>query len=443
VDASDDAAALRAVLASPPPSRSGAVMQPRDVLRAQHAAGKEHLTLLMRACKAGRLACVRALLSGELGADVNAVAERSRYTALSLAVYAHGGNGALVDCLLDAGADPTHMNRYGESVIRVAEMRGHAALAARLRQRAEEVGGAQGGPAGRGRLPAAPSPPVLRALGPSALPVTFRPVSPSDQAALVALYCDGQQLYKRGPLAPAHEAWLATVLATDFRDAAGHYGSIPRAQLWVATLPLAAVAAAFDGALAPTAAATTAPAAPTAAGGAASGGSGIPRKAAPGGVPRKGSGASSAPAAAATRAPPELEGFVDASNTCVVVGCVAVIPTLLPSSAADAATATQWSSEAVALQTADPHTSRVAELQRMCVHSRLRRCGLATALLQHAEVWAAASGYTHVVLSTLASMAPAVALYPARGYAPSGPAGGAPMDYHGCAIRVVTFERRL
>ena len=68
---------------------------------------------------------------------------------------------------------------------------------------------------------------------------------------------------------------------------------------------------------------------------------------------------------------------------------------------------------------------------------------LATALLQHAEAWAAASGYTRVVLSTLASMAPAVALYPARGYAPSGPAGGAPMDYHGCAIRVVTFERRL
>jgi len=163
-------------------------------------------------------------------------------------------------------------------------------------------------------------------------------------------------------------------------------------------------------------------------------------------VPRKGgSGAVSASASVA----PELAAYVDATGGCLLVGCVAVIPALLPAASSSGSgsgggnASPEWSSEAAALQTRDARTSRACELQRMCVHSRLRRCGLATALLRHAEAWAAASGYARVVLSTLASMAPAVALYPARGYAPTGPPGGTPTDYHGCAIRVVTFERSL
>jgi hypothetical protein len=91
---------------------------------------KRHLNPLMRAAKTGRLALVTALVD-EHGADVNAVADRSLYTALIVAAYE--GHEAVVRFLLSRGADVRSVNKFGESAEAVAVSRRHASLAALLR----------------------------------------------------------------------------------------------------------------------------------------------------------------------------------------------------------------------------------------------------------------------------------------------------------------------
>lgn len=439
IDTGDDAGRLRAVIARAPQqdgvasssaaataSASSAVS---DVINAQDASSKDHMTLLMRAAKRGRLQCARALL-GEHRADVNAVAERSGYTALALAVYSHGGNTALIDALLSAGADPTILNKYGESAIRIAQSLDNDALAERLRQHARASGMGDSAP---GALTHASSPPVTHALGPAQLAVTFRLVAAGDQAAVVALYRECQQGYMADPAhAAAHQAWLTGVLTTDLKDVAGHYASVPRAHFWVATVPLASSVIALS--LPPVAA----PAPVAAAGGSSNGG--IPKKGALPSIPKK-----SAPAAAPA-IHPGLAPYVDGSGSVVVIGCVAVVPAM----SKDATSAGNGGGEdsdggydTDAALTSDPRTTRTCELQRMCVHPRLRRAGLASALLRHSEEWASASGYRTVRLSTLASMGPAMGLYRARGYAQTGPEGGEPVAYHGSVINLVSFEKGI
>jgi GNAT superfamily N-acetyltransferase len=109
--------------------------------------------------------------------------------------------------------------------------------------------------------------------------------------------------------------------------------------------------------------------------------------------------------------------------------------------------------------------SAVAELKRMNVAPGVRRCGLARALVAHAEAWAsgrmaaAASGaaaaagvatarppsYRGMFLSTLRTMRGAVELYPACGFSalsPPGPDGRAE-EFKGVPIHVVEFGKRL
>jgi len=81
---------------------------------------KRHLTPLMRAAKAGRVDFVEALIDHH-GACVNIQAARSSFTALHTATYA--GKEGVVAALLARGADPTLLNKYGESSIKVGEMR--------------------------------------------------------------------------------------------------------------------------------------------------------------------------------------------------------------------------------------------------------------------------------------------------------------------------------
>jgi hypothetical protein len=78
---------------------------------------KRHLNPLMRAAKAGRVKLVQALLE-EHGADVNASAERSNYTALIVAAY--DGREDVVRLLLSRGADPRMCNKFGETAAQSA-----------------------------------------------------------------------------------------------------------------------------------------------------------------------------------------------------------------------------------------------------------------------------------------------------------------------------------
>ena len=53
-------------------------------------------------------------------------------TALDYAAY--NGSEAVVELLLQAKADPTIVDKYGNTAAKFAESRGHAALAQRLRE---------------------------------------------------------------------------------------------------------------------------------------------------------------------------------------------------------------------------------------------------------------------------------------------------------------------
>ena len=439
LESGDDVARLRQLMSTAPGGMASAV-------NVQDASAKEHLTILMKACKHGRAQCVAALLQ-EFGASVNVVAERSSFTALSLAVYSHPQSTALIDTLLAAKADPTVLNKYGESAIRIAETKGHAALAARLKSHAEVHGF---GAVLVGALEAAPSPPVQLSMQPrptslnvsaddasvapqpSPLSITVRSLLPSDASAVVALYKECQKGYMEDPAnAEGHAAWLLAVLANDLKDVAGHYASIPRAQFWVATIPAAVAAEAIK---CPEAAVTAAPPAPAPAP--------VQSKLAASGfvIPRKSAAAAVPPKAALS---PALAPFADASGANVIIGCVAAIPVVKAAAANDDSINNSTSSSSSSQPTPHPRTTPVGELQRMCVHPGLRRCGLASALLAHAEAWASASGYAEMRLSTLATMVPAMALYGARGYRLLSPQDGVPKDYHGHTIRLAKFSKAL
>jgi len=75
---------------------------------------KRHLNALMRAAKMGRCDLVTSLID-EHGANVNAVADRSLYTALILAAYDNHKD--VVKILLARGADQSLRNKFGESAL--------------------------------------------------------------------------------------------------------------------------------------------------------------------------------------------------------------------------------------------------------------------------------------------------------------------------------------
>ena len=355
----------------------GGELCPVDVSDAE---GKDHLTPLMKAAKHGRVACATCLIS-RFGAAVNAVSLRARYTAIGLAAY--GGRLEMVHTLLAAGADPRITNRYSESAVRLAEARGQPACAEALRAAAAALD-ARDAARGLGPPPPAPSPSVGYTLRNGAA-VTLRCVRPSDQAGVAALYAAAQRGYMEGEAMAGgsggvHSAWLQTVLSTDFADVAGHYGSLPRCRFWVAT-----------------AAPPPSPPPPVVDATASGGGGG----------------------------PTELLACLDGEGR-ILVGCVAVLPYV----GQHAASATQGSNA----------TTTTAELQRMACHPCMRRCGLASTLLSHAEAWAAASYFTVLHLSTLASMAPALGLYTARGYSRT---GESERQFHGHTLRIVEFEKAL
>lgn len=394
ITSGDDVDAVRALM-----SRVGSAVA--ISLLSNCTSEKLPVTALGLAAKLGRSRIIKVLLR-EFGAPVNARAEHSGYTALSLA--AHAGHAAIVAALLAAGADPQALNRWNETPLRVAEKRGHATVVRLL----------QGAVAGGSS--AAASATLAELLAPTAVrtdkgvALSLRGVRPGDQAALVRLYGVCQAGY-RGPdgsaEAATHDHWTERVFATDFADAAAHYSSVPRGGLWVATVSRAEFGARSGGA-----------------------------------------------------DPEPVLLLADADGAAeVVVGCVALVP---------------W--HEAPLEGGAPAASDsggggggACELQRMCAHPALRRSGIATALIDLVEkrcvgtaargsgAWgeaqppplpcdccsAARLGYSHVQLTTLATMAPAVGLYAARGYTQVGPPGGTPVEFHGHVIYRTAFFKRL
>jgi GNAT superfamily N-acetyltransferase len=134
----------------------------------------------------------------------------------------------------------------------------------------------------------------------------------------------------------------------------------------------------------------------------------------------------------------------------VVVACLALKPYLPPEDIA----AVRARRQGVAAEAAsgngmhappdDPavlaalNASASAELERMVVHPVLRRCGAASLLLGRAEAWCRAHGYSRLVLSTLASMKPGLALYQRRGFGwmPGWPPEGIEHDSDGDKIHI-------
>ena len=140
-----------------------------------------------------------------------------------------------------------------------------------------------------------------------------------------------------------------------------------------------------------------------------------------------------------------------------VVGCLALKPYLPPDEVA-AIKAKAGDAAAVAAAGDGMHEppdhpavlaalnrSATAELERMVVHPALRRCGAASLLLGQAEAWCAAHGYKRLVLSTLASMKPGLALYQRRGFSwmPGWPADGIEHDSDGDKIHICWLEKDL
>jgi ankyrin repeat protein len=119
IERGEDAAELRAAVGSVPRERRAGEGGAGDAGPWLDRGGndKRHLTPLMRAAKLGKAALVAALID-EHGAGVNVQAPRSAFTALHLAVFE--GHAAAVEALLARGADAAMVNKWGESVRKVA-----------------------------------------------------------------------------------------------------------------------------------------------------------------------------------------------------------------------------------------------------------------------------------------------------------------------------------
>jgi hypothetical protein len=86
------------------------------------AAGADGCTALYLAANGGHADAVRAL--AEAGANVNAVAARTEYSALHAA--AQCGHAAVVRALLEAGADGTLLTKAGKTALQIARRKQHA-----------------------------------------------------------------------------------------------------------------------------------------------------------------------------------------------------------------------------------------------------------------------------------------------------------------------------
>lgn len=86
-------------------------------------------------------------------------------------------------------------------------------------------------------------------------------------------------------------------------------------------------------------------------------------------------------------------------------------------------------------------TDEVAELKRLYVVPEARRRGVARAVLQHLQGWAAAVGYRELWLETGTEQPEALALYQAMGYRPVAPFR--PADAEGHDERSRFLGRRL
>jgi hypothetical protein len=86
------------------------------------AAGADGCTALYLAANGGHADAVRAL--AEAGANVNAVAARTEYSALHAA--AQCGHAAVVRALLEAGADGALLTKAGKTALQIARRKQHA-----------------------------------------------------------------------------------------------------------------------------------------------------------------------------------------------------------------------------------------------------------------------------------------------------------------------------
>lgn len=101
-------------------------------------AGSSGYCPLHYAAREGHADIVQLLLAA--GADPNAATRAGRATPLHRAAYT--GSAAVVRLLLSGGADPTARDSDGQTPLHKAEARGHAEVAALLREAAPGLGSA-------------------------------------------------------------------------------------------------------------------------------------------------------------------------------------------------------------------------------------------------------------------------------------------------------------
>eukprot|EP00123_Amoebidium_parasiticum_P015711 comp23110_c0_seq1/m.37205 comp23110_c0_seq1/g.37205 ORF comp23110_c0_seq1/g.37205 comp23110_c0_seq1/m.37205 type:complete len:805 (-) comp23110_c0_seq1:727-3141(-) len=109
----------------------------------------EGQTLLMVACKYGRLAIVRTLLE-KYKANPNTAGGLGRYTALHYAAFHN--HGVVVQALLDHGADPSMLTAEGETAEMSARAQGHDWIAKLLAAKRTGAPTPQSAPATKGGL---------------------------------------------------------------------------------------------------------------------------------------------------------------------------------------------------------------------------------------------------------------------------------------------------
>jgi GNAT superfamily N-acetyltransferase len=241
-----------------------------------------------------------------------------------------------------------------------------------------------------------------------------------DLPALRALYADGQASHARDAASTrVHGSWCRHVLSSDMTDVRANHLLYPRSRFWVATVMpadfelLSGLVAAADGGRGGTDAQPHVLAAISAE---------VPP---PGGV------------AVAQRT---SGGYYADGEGNAILGYVAAVPHQ-DTPAGHAARAEEGQGDAGTPPWVS--TTRTAELKRMCVDERVRRCGVARTLIAHLEAWCTAAGYGRVYLDTLASMREGVQLYTAAGFAFVSPPNGVATEFGGDVIYVVELAKQL